>query len=236
MATSGTYNFLMSRDDLIGAALRVTTRFGSGDVIPAEDLTYCGQALNIICKALATNVLPLWCVVRIPVPMVAGQAAYNLSALSGTTLPLRILDAYLRGPSGNDVSISLESRYDYDTLGSKASLGIPNQGFYDPQLGAGSLVLYNVPQDSLSTLYVIIQRQIQDINLATDNPDFPQEAFWMLKWLLADEVALDYSTPGDVRREIAVKAKAYRDAFMDGTQEAVSVTFAPNARGASGSR
>jgi len=228
MATSGIYTFAMSRDDIIGAALRLTTRFGSGDVIPTEDITNCAQALNILCKEMVTEGLPLWCVQQIPVPLVANQAAYNLSIASNSTLPLRILDAFIRDAQGKDVSIEIESRYDYNTLGNKTSTGIPNQGYYDPQLGAGSLVLYNVPSDNTRTLYVIIQRQVQDFNLSTDNPDFPQEAYRLLKWCLADEIMLDYSTPRDVRAEISARAMALRKSFFAWEQEQVSVKFVPS--------
>lgn len=233
MASSGTYSFTMNRDQIIAAALRLTGRFSAQDTVPPEDITDCAQALNILAKEMATSGLPLWCVVTLQVPMIIGQAAYNLSALSGQTLPLRIMDLYLRdntAGASNDVSITLTSRYDYDTLGQKTSPGVPNQAYYDPQLGAGSLVLYNVPADNTHTLYVVYQRQIQDFNLATDNPDFPQEAFRMLKWGLADEIALDYQTPPDIRQEIGLRAKMYRDDFMAFEQEQASIFFTPAER------
>ena len=230
MATSGTYGFSVSRDDLIGAALRLTGAFGDGDTIPASDVSNCAQALNILAKELATDGLPLWCVQDIAVPMVEGQLNYDLSAASGTTLPLRILDAYLRTATGNDVKLTSISRYDYDTLGQKSSQGTPNQYFYDPQLGAGMLYLYNVPQDPTTTVHVVLQRQIQDFNLATDTPDFPQEAFRLLKWCLADEIALEYQAPGDVRGEIALKSKLYREKFFGSQQEQTSVFFTPSER------
>lgn len=230
MATSGTTSFTVTRDQLITASLRLIGAFGEADVIPSSDIDNCAQSLNILAKELAIDGLPLWCVVDLAVPMVAGQASYNLSTISGTTLPLRILFAYIRDATGNDVSLQITSRYDYDTLGDKASPGVPNQCYYDPQLGAGSLVLYNVPQDNTHTVHVVIQRQIQDFNLATDNPDFPQEAFRMLKWVLADEIALEYQTPADIRAEVAAKAKYYRDRFFDSTQEQTSVYFTPSER------
>lgn len=238
MATSGTYRFNMSRDDTIRAALRLTTRFGSGDPIPPEDIADCALALNIICKTLAIKGWPLWCVQTLQLPFVAGQATYNLSTASGNTLPLRILDAWWRSPTGNDVTLTPTSRYDADTLGQKSSPGIPNQYWYDPQLSGGIMTVYNVPQDANGTLFVVIQRQIQDVNLATDNLDFPQEAYRMLRWMLADEIAIEYSTPADVRAEINAKANSYEKDFFDSPhgQEQVSVTFTPNMQGGAGGR
>lgn len=230
MSVSGTYSFTMSRDDIIGAALRLTGAFGDQDVIPASDITNCAQALNVLCKELANEGLPLWCVVDFPVAMVAGQASYNLSALTGQPRPLRILDLYLRNSTGNDVAMQIVSRYDYDTLGSKASQGVPNQAFYDPQLGAATITLYDVPVDASHTMHVVYQRQIQDFNLSADNPDFPQEAFRLLKWCLADEIALEYQAPGDVRQEIGMKAVGYRTKFFASEQEQTSIYFTPSER------
>jgi hypothetical protein len=221
----------MSRDDIILAALRLCSAYAAGETPPAEDITNCAQALNIIVKEMVTEGLPLWCVQDIAVPLAAGQATYNLSTITGMTLPLRILDGYLHNTtSGNDVSIMPTSRYDWDALGNKTLQGVPNQAFYDPQLGAGTLHLYPVPADNLSSYHVVIQRQIQDFNLSTDNPDFPQEAFRLLKWCLADEIGLEYQTPEATRREINQKAQNLKTKFFDFEQEFVSVTFTPSER------
>jgi hypothetical protein len=230
MATSGTYSFLMSRDDMIGAALRLTQYYGQDDVIPAGDITNVALALNVLCKQLATEGLPLWCVKDYSLPMVANQSTYNLSTLTTNTLPLRILDLYIRDATANDTTLTMVSRYDYDTLGQKASSGVPNQAYYDPQLSGGLLTLFNVPADATRTLHVVVQRQIQDVNLSTDNVDFPQEAYRFLKFCLADDISLEYQCPKDVRDDLAIKAKLLKDQFFASVQEQVSVMFTPSER------
>lgn len=230
MATSGTYSFSLSRDDIIKAALRLVGAYGIGETPPAEDIADCAQAFNIMIKEIVTDAIPLWCVQEYEVPMVPGQSVYNLSAITGTTRPLKVLDVFLRGPQGNDVSLELVSRYDYDKLGMKSSPGRANQCFYDPQLGAGQLTVYNVPADATTTLHIVLQRQVQDINLATETPDFPQEAYNMLKWNLADNIALDYNAPTEVRREIMAKAERYRQNFFSSDREQASVNFSPVVR------
>jgi hypothetical protein len=230
MATSGTYGFTMTRDDIIAGALRLVGAYDPSESIPQEDITTCAVALNLLVKDLARNELPLWCVVDVSVPLLTGVAAYDLSAASGTTLPLRVLDCYIRDAVGNDTQLTVSSRYDYDRLGNKSQPGVPNQVYYDPQLGAGMLYVYNVPADDTHTLHVVIQRQLQDFNLATDTPDFPQEAFRLLKWCLADEVALEYQTPAGMRQEIAARASHLRENYAASLQEQVSVRFTPGMR------
>ena len=227
---SGTYTFGMTANDLVQAALRQTGRFASYDTIPTADITNVLQALNIIVKAMVKNQKPLWCVQRVPVPLTIGTASYNLSLITGQTRPLRITYAFIRDAAGNDTEMTVVSRNDYAQLGQKSSSGIPNQLYYDPQLGAGSVTVYNVPSDGTHTLYIDIQRQIQDFNLLTDNPDFPQEAFHMLKWCLADEIALEYLTPSDMRTNITQKASVAYSAFFEDEREDVSTTFTPSER------
>jgi len=227
---SGTYTFGMSASDLVSASLRQTGRFGATDVPSAADTANCLQALNLIIKAMVKNQKPLWCIQTVTVPLVQGQTTYNLSTITGETRPLRILQGYIRNSTGQDVMLQPISRSDYDTLGYKASQGIPNSYYYDPQLAAGTLYLYNTPVDAQHTVYLDIQRQIQDLNLLTDNPDFPQEAFLMLKWMLTREIMLEYLVPAQMQQVIAANAKMYYDDFFAEEREEVSTTFTPSER------
>lgn len=230
MATSGTTVFTVTRDELVQSALRLLQVYGIGDTIPPEVIANASQALNIWCKALVMKGLFLWCVEEIEVPMVIGQAQYPIGPLSNQPRPLRILDAFIRHDTGNDVSLTITSRYDYDTLGMKAAQGIPNQLYYDPQLDNGIVTFYNVPFQDTSVVHLIIQRQIQDFNLATDNPDFPQEAIQMLKWGLADEIGMEQGARDNVLAMVASRAKRYMDEFADFQQEQASVFFTPSSQ------
>jgi len=230
MATSGTYSFLMVGNDLISAALRLTGRFDPYDTIPSTDMTNGLQALEILTKELAIEGLPLWKVETFPIPLLQGVASYNLSTITNSTLPLRIMQCFIRDSAGNDVEITLESRYDYNLLGQKLTQGVPNQGYYDPQLAGGTLTLYDVPQDATRTLYVVVQMQMQDNTGGSFNPDFPQEAYRMLKWCLADELAIEYDVPAQKRSEVAGRAVLLRKDFFASQQEQVSVFFTPSQR------
>jgi hypothetical protein len=232
MATSGTYAFTVTRDDIINSALRLIKAQGERDIAVGARLNNCVQALNVMVKAWVMKGLPLWCVQDLPVPMVVGQAAYSIGPVTSNPRPWRILDAYLRDATGNDVSLSITSRYDWDTLGDKSSPGVPNQIFYDPQLNNGIVTVYNVPSDANHTMHLVIQRQFQDFNLATDNPDFPQEAYQALKWCLAAEL---YPELGDLQNQsllqlVTMQSKAYLEDLFNSFQEQVSVTFTPSER------
>lgn len=299
MPSSGTTTFALSRDDLIAGALRLCKAYGPNDPIPAVDILTCAQALNILTKELAIEGLPLWCLQDVSMPNVAGQAYYDVSTAAASTLPLRVLDAYIRDAVGNDTPLTIQTRWDDDALGTKTAQGVPNQCYYDPQIGAGTLIVRPVPvagaadfqgtiagttltvvsttigtvaagqpingsgvtpgsrilsqltpttwqlsvastvdvavgmvADAPYTIYVVVQRQLEDFNLAEDNPDFPQEAFRLLKWCLADEIALEYQCPVETRREINQKAVGYRDKFFASQQDQASLFFTPSERSA----
>ena len=231
MSTSGTYSFLVSANDIINSALRAGQIYGPLDPIPASVTTNAMLALNIMTKAMCMKGLPLWAVEQYTVPQVEGVYQYTFSQTSTTQpRPLKILDAFLTNGSGNDVSLTIESRYDWDTLGSKTQTGVTNQLWYDYQLGTSTVTCYATPPDNTYTLQLVVQRPFMDFNLTTDNPDFPQEAYQMLKWSLLDECATEWGCSQVVAATAAGKAKVFRDEFFDWMQEEASVYFTPSER------
>ena len=234
MAVTGTTTFALASQDIILAALRVLAVYGPQDTVPAAEMTTALQALNIIAKEFALQGLPLWKVEQVSIPTVAGQASYNLSTASASTLPLRILDAMLVDTTvtpNSQVQLQILSRYDFDKLGMPAQSGVPNQIYYNPQLGSGQLIVFPVPTVTTYNIVVVAQQQIDDFNALTDSPDFPQEALLMLKWRLADELALEYVTDARARAEIHQKAAMYAERFFASTQEQASIIFSPNRQG-----
>lgn len=231
MATSGTYTFTLTRDEIIQSALRSLGAFGVADIIPPADILNCAQALNILLKTWMMKGLPLWCVEEVRVPMTVGIKAYNLNTFTtGNYRPGRILDANLEDPTGNTVNMTITSRYDYNLLGSKDQPGIPNQIFYNPQRDNGIMTVYNVPNLPNYTMVTTLQRPLQDVNVAADNLDFPQEAIQAMKWNLMDELALEYGTPQINLTMVTQKAKMFLDELFSWEQENASVYFTPSQR------
>jgi len=189
-------------------------------------------ALNMMVKAMCMKGLPLWAVLQYTIPLTQGVYQYQIGTANPTTQPrpLRILDAFLTNSNGNDVSLTIESRYDWDTLGSKNQTGVPNQIWYDPQLGNGIVTMYGNPPDSTYTLQLVVQRPFMDFNLVTDNPDFPVEAMQYLKWALLDECGTEWGVSQAVGQVAAMKAKLMADDFWFWCQEQVSIMFTPSQR------
>ncbi|MCI0527060.1 MAG: hypothetical protein L0Y56_06415, partial [Nitrospira sp.] len=169
----------------------------------------------------------------------AGVTAFaNLNGLF-MLRPLRLLDdAFVRITSGeNDSPLTQIDRISYQRLGIKISSGQPNEFYYDPQLDDGILSIHPVASSATTyTLRFSAQHPLQDINLSTENVDFPQEWFQALKWALADELGPEYGLSDNMMARNEKKAAMYRTALSDwdGAQDNTPVFFQPGIEGNSG--
>lgn len=229
MATSGLYSFTVTRDDIINAALRSLSVLDQASTANATDLTNCGQALNILMKEWADDGAPLWAIQWIQVPLTTGTASYTIGPSGTISLsyrPTRVISAFLRNNLTNlDNTVELVSRSAYEMLGDKSSPGIVNQVYYDGQLANGVLYCYNVPVDSDYTLWLSVQRPMQDITAGSQNFEVPQEWFLSLKWSLAEEVALEYGVDQQTLQYVTQKAAHFKQKAFDWQQEETSVYF-----------
>ncbi len=143
-----------------------------------------------------------------------------------TNRPLRAVDAFIRvDASLQDTPLIPISRVEYDMLGNKSQTGIPNQYYYDNQLGNALITFYNPPADLTRTVHMVLQRQIQDMVSASDTFDLPQEWLHAVKWGLADELSLEYGVEQAIMDRVAMRAKVLLDECFDFSVEEASVFF-----------
>ena len=157
----------------------------------------------------------------------AGTGAIFTSVIVGVTMskPLRFTDIFIRSSIGSDISLLSVSREEYDDLGSKTTLGVPNQYYYDTQLVNGLLYFYNVPSDSTYTAYCASHRMFKDLTVSGDNFDFPQEWFQALKWGLCAELCAEYGVEENKIMYIEQKATSFIAESFDWSVEEASVYF-----------
>lgn len=240
MATSGTYAFDVTRDQVIEAALRSLGVIGAGETATAEDRTNAAFALNLIMKSLPIETWLLWCYQDIAVPLVSGTASYTLGP-TGTVVgvrPLRIAKGWMRNTNVTppiDTPMEQLARADYDMLSPKATPGIPVNFYYDPQLTNGVLYTWPVINESGYTMYVSNQRTLQDISptssASAETFDLPQEWFQPLRWILADELSHEYTVNLQKVQMIQARAAEWRDKMANYSREEPGVYFTPNFQG-----
>lgn len=235
--TSGTAAFLVTRDDIINAALRSLRVISTGQTPATEDYTNCAFALNTLLKELNTEGKMSWVYQTINTAFVANQSTYTIAESGSPNLtnarPVSIAHAWRRDGSTPpiDTPMSPLTRQQYDQLTPKATPGIPTNWYYDPQIGLSTVYVWPTPTDATYTLYLCIQRPIQDITSSGQNFDVTQEWFSTLRWILADEVSTEYRVDMETIQYVRLKAKEKRDKLAGFSQEEGSVFLMPDPQG-----
>lgn len=228
--------FSITVGDIVNASLRTLGVLGTTGTASSTDLTNCMQSLNILLKDMGKDAFFLWKQKEVSLPMVASTASYQIGPTATGTGALvtdritRILDAFIRDANNNDTRLQIVSKQEYNMLGDKTSLGVPNQIMYDNLIPNGIVYVYNVPSDATRTIHLIGQIGINDITTSTDGLDVTQEAYRALKWMLADELALEYGVSQTTLTVVGQKAALYRSQLDDWSQEETSVFFQASPR------
>lgn len=235
MATSGSYNYARTRNDLINQSLRIIQAIGQGEEADPRMLTEAADTLNNMVMSFAGDGMPLWAIKEsAAVTLTAGVGTYNIGI--GQTInqvaPLRMLQAWLRYTPTNpdyDIELNMLTREEYYNLSPKDVVGHPVNIWHEPYttIGGtelhGKLILWPVPDATTAatrTLHFIYHRPYQDFDASTDNPDFPREWYEAIIWGLAERLSYEYGTAFAERSMIAKKAEQfYHRALWHGAQE-----------------
>ncbi len=246
--TSGVTNTLtITRDEMIESALQELRVIDANGTPTANDITACARRLNMLLKRWQTKGLLLWCYDMIQVPQVQNQIVYDLGPPNGDFpdyRPLRVLEgSFIRqtcSSSPNDIPLIIWSRVEYEQTSYKPALGVTNSIYYDVQMrpgiqvynpaeGRGKLYCYPAPQDSTRTLFLNVQRPIQDVTAGDQTFDLPMEWMEPLMIGLAAACANVYELPMDRTAFLKKEAADMLDELADwGVQEWAPTTFKPD--------
>ena len=245
-------NYSINRDQIISLALRKLGTLEVGSTPDAETIANANMSLNLLVKQLNTDGLKLWKTSELIIPLFANQTSYTLGGadcdlmydtlaptVAITDRPLKVIQGFYRNVTSTpviDTPVMIVSKQEYNVLGSKFSTGTANTIFYDSKKTNGILYVYLTPDTNSQTnlqLHIVAQMPLNDMTLATDIPDFPNEWMNCLVWNLADQLALEYGVPMNARQEIATRAAAYRVQLDDWNVEASSTFFQPDFRSTS---
>lgn len=100
MATSGSYDFSMTRDDLIKAALRTLGVIKAGTNPPSVIVTDCAEALNVMLKGWAAQNIGLWLFKQVTVFPQYETESFSLGASAG-----HATESYVRTTLDGDVDL-----------------------------------------------------------------------------------------------------------------------------------
>jgi len=215
--TPGTYALSFSGGGGTGATGTYT--IGAGGTVTSISITAGGSSY--------TSAPTL----SFPLGSVSGAAA--TATIVGYTgiRPLRILEAFVRDSNNRDIPQIPLAREEYNRLGIKTTATIQNQYYFDPQLGNANLYIFPVPTDNTRTFHASAQRQLYDLSSASDDLDFPQEFYNLLRWGLAFELAPEYEV--DLQRVGFIKTiyEQYKEEAFSFNTETPATYFSPDPRG-----
>jgi len=223
MATSGSSDFTITRDQVINGALRICRAYTIGESAPeAEQVVNASEALNLILKNLSVKGGLLWTQTEGELYLSKGQTSYLVGPSTTSDLqivrPTRILDARVT-EGDTEIPIHVIGRNEYFDLTSKESQGRPTQLYYDRQLTDGSIYVYPTPNDSGEIIKFTYERVLEDFDAAANNPDFPPEWFRALKGMLAADIAVEYGMAPERIAYIEQKAAMLEGELLDAEVE-----------------
>jgi len=218
MTTSGTYNFNPSLGE---ATLYAFNLCGiRNTAILAEHMESARMAANMLLGRWSSEGVNLWAVDLQTVPLVAGQATYDVP-----TSTITMLDTYIEVDNGAgqpiDRLILPISRTEYASYPNKQQTGFPTTYWFD-RLLSGTVTLWPVPDGAETSLKYYRVRQIQDAAVASaqtvEIPYYFLEAFvyglaQRLATIWAPDRALGLKALADESYQIAAAQNIEASAF-----------------------
>lgn len=243
MTTSGTTAFIVTRDDIIKAALQQINALKGASSPVANDNTVASMGLNMIVKNLAIKGLLLWCYQTSSNALAVSTGSYEIGPTASATFniarPLRILQAWQQDSNNLRTPLIQLARNDFYMLSPSNQSGIPTNFYYDPKVipnststsvpNTGTINVWPITNITGYTLYISYQRPIQDIDAtgspSTQNFDLPQEWFLPLMYSLAAYLGPIYSVNLNKVAMLQQRADKYIEDAANFSREEASMYF-----------
>jgi len=137
--------------------------------------------------------------------------------------PLRISEARIHYPAGNETPLEIIGRNEYMDISSKTTTGTANQLFYEPLLTNGAIKVWPACSDVQYWLMFTGQMPVEDFDAGTNDIDFAQEWFLPVALNLALLLAPKFGVSVDP--DLRANALMYKDTAQGFDADTTSVTF-----------
>lgn len=142
--------------------------------------------------------------------------------------PLRVIG--VRNASyGNDNEFEIRqfSRQEYFNQPNKTSTGTVVNYYYSPQLDQGRFYVWPTAPSVDDYIRVTYERNLEDVDVNSDNLDFPIEWGETLIFNLAARLAVEYDAPVSKQEKLAVLANSTLDKLLGYDEEPSSLNIRP---------
>lgn len=228
MATSGSTNWSLTRDEIIAGALRKIGVLSSGQTATANQVTDAAVALNALVKAFQADGMAVWKLASYSFTTTTSTSSYTigLSQTLNTAAPLKVTQATYTPSGGKSTPMNVYNRYDYFQLPSGSS-GSPINLYYQPLRANGTIRLWPTPDNSTTSITIYYQSLYEDFDASSDDADFP--SYWInaLIYNLAWTLAPEYGVPISDRTLLSKEALYWKDIALSFGSEEGSLFLAP---------
>ena len=228
MATSGSTDFSLTRDNIIRRAYSKIGKGTEGQDLSDYQIDVASDSLNMMVKTWQSAGLNLWKKIEGEFSLVKGRAEYRLGPGGDyKTRPLRILSARRKDNTNIEIPMSRLGREEYDDYPNKTVQGVPTQYYYLPLLTKGQFVVWPTPSSAVQKVVFTGTVQIEDFDAANNDPDFPQEWLETIVYGLASRLIDDFGAPPGVANRVIARAELLYDDLLGWDQENASIYFQP---------
>jgi hypothetical protein len=233
MATSGSTDWSLNRDQVITSALRKLAVLPSGGTPTTAQTNDASDALNAIIKTYQADGMPLWKISSQTFTVVSGTSSYTVgpSLTVNCPKPLKIIQAFYTESGGVNTPMNIYNRYDFNDLPQGTTYtGTPINLYYQPNRVSGTIKLWPTPDDSTTTVTFHYQSPYEDMDAAANDFDFPSEWMQPLIYALAWSLAPEYGVPPTDRALLQKEAMYWHDYVLSMGAEEGGVFFQPDLR------
>lgn len=163
---------------------------------------------------------------------IPSAAASNNTVFTFTNLierPLRVT-SFRRKTFNEDNEIQVESwsRNEYFNQVNKTSQGTVVNAYYSPLLTNGRMYVWQTASSVNDFVRFSFERNIEDFDVTTNNPDFPIEWAETLIWNLGGRLGIDYNAPPQKLQLIASTAAGMLENLLGFDEEFQSLNLQPD--------
>ncbi len=206
MALSNSFDWVLTRDQVIAAALRLCGSLGDYETANANQIANAAVFLNAIIKNYMNRGMPVWKTGIINIPLSNYGSGNSITIGPGGTItsipkPMAIyrIDITYNPADGGYRELTPYDRNTFFMTDLAGVSGVPNSWFYVPERTTGLLYLHQKPStewQATGSIRVQYQAQQDDVDSGSDDIDFPAEWHLVIVYELASHLAPIYGVAG----------------------------------------
>ena len=219
MATSSTYEYQLTRNQIIESALRKLGVLAEGQTPSTQNYSDGSMALNTVISQLRAVGMPLWARSEYTFTPTTSTYTIGTGMTLSTPFPVKLLQAF-RTETGAKIPLEIVAREDFNILPTSSN-GSPIKINYQSFVNYGTISLWPTPASSNSaSITLVYQRPYQYFTTSTETADFPEEWYNAIIYHLAVRLAPEWGVPLPDRQMLMQEAKMYtEDAAMVGQED-----------------